>query len=457
MATATKPPPVPLKVSRYWPPGLPGQNYAQAAFLAVPHRVVLFGGAAGPGKTMGLFMAALQYVDVPGYSAILLRRTYKQLTLPGQLLDIARNTLRGTDAKWVEKESRFDFPSGARIVFGHLDSDRDLEDALGPEYQFIGWDELTQFPKHHFDELFARLRKPKDPANPLSQVPLRVRAASNPGGRGHRWVKQEFMLAPDDDTLYIPARLQDNPGIDADEYMKSLAKLPRHRRQQMVDGDWDAKPTGAMFDRDWFHVIQPDEVPWDRLWQVRYWDAAATKETEENPDPDWTVGARLGFDPDTDDYYIAHMARFRDRPGGVDRRIRQMDEADEPEVRWVFEQEPGAAGKQIIHEWQRKFPHRSITGHRPSASKEARAAPWAARAEGVDQSEGGTFFVVEGAWVPDFLDEVEDFLTVEGGHDDQVDAVSGAYANVRRRRKRKVRVKPAGRAKKRRAKVKPVG
>lgn len=440
MATATKTPRVPLKVSRYWPAGRPGNNYAQAAFLAVNHREVLYGGAAGPGKTVGLFMAALQYVDVPGYSAILMRRTYKQLTLPGQLLDIARDTLRGTDAKWVEKESRFEFPSGAKVVFGHLDSDRDLEDAVGPEYQFIGFDELTQFPEHHYRELFARLRRPSDPNDPLSSVPLRVRAASNPGGSGHRWVKQRFMVEVKPSRLFIPGRLSDNPGIDAESYVESLEELTPHRRRQLLDGDWDAKPVGAMFDRDFFPIVDPADVPPD-LAICRYWDTAATLPTPDNPNPDWTASCLLGWDPESDDEYLLHIDRFRDNPGGVKRRVGQVAMADGVDIPVWFEQEPGSAGKQMIAEWRRALPNHTVTGLPSMKNKVVRAEPVAGRAE------NGSVFIVAGPWVSAFVDEAEDFPPDAGGHDDQVDAVSGAHAAVRmkpERRRRRYRVKPVG-------------
>lgn len=429
MPTATVP--VPLKVSSYWPPGLPGENWRQAAFLSVSEREVLFGGAAGPGKTMGLFMAALQYVDVPGYAAILLRRTYRQLALPGQLLDMARRTLAGTDAKWNREEARFEFPSGAVIVFGHLDSDRDLEDALGPTYQFIGFDELTQFPEHHYLELFARLRRPKDPDNPLSKVPLRVRGASNPGGRGHRWVKQRFMVEPTRERLFIPAKLADNPGIDAESYIESLMELSPHRRAQMLDGDWDAKPVGPMFDREWFPILDRGENP-ETLVKIRYWDAAATQPTDENPDPDWTAGCLFGVDDSTGDYYVLDFRHARVRPGGVEKLVLETANIDGNAIPICFEQEPGASGKHMIKEWQDKLPGYDVSGHLPGAAKEVRAAPVAARAE------RGRVFLIEGPWITEFLDEVEDFP--EGDHDDQVDAISGAYATVKRQRVRRYKV-----------------
>ena len=62
----------------------------QHAFLVAWQREVLFGGAAGPGKTVALAMAALQYAEVPGYSALLLRRTYRQRMQKGKLMDVMR-------------------------------------------------------------------------------------------------------------------------------------------------------------------------------------------------------------------------------------------------------------------------------------------------------------------------------------------------------------------------------
>src|SRR5919106_2136071 len=65
----------------------------QNLFLMSRYPEVLFGGQAGPGKTSALLMAATQYVHIPGYAAMLFRRTYQDLSLPGALMTGHRNGL----------------------------------------------------------------------------------------------------------------------------------------------------------------------------------------------------------------------------------------------------------------------------------------------------------------------------------------------------------------------------
>lgn len=102
----------------------------QRAFLLMNNqKEVLYGGAAGGGKSVAQLMGALQYVDIPGYSAILFRRTYADLSLPGALIDMSKNWLmpfvEAKEVKWSEKEKCYTFPSGATLSFGYLESDND--------------------------------------------------------------------------------------------------------------------------------------------------------------------------------------------------------------------------------------------------------------------------------------------------------------------------------------------
>ena len=117
----------------------------QAAFLLLPVIEAFYGGQPGGGKSSALLMAALQYVDVPGYSALLLRRTYADLALAGALMDRARSWLSGTDAQWNEQRKIWRFPSGATLTFGYLENANDKYRYQGSEFQFVGFDEISQF------------------------------------------------------------------------------------------------------------------------------------------------------------------------------------------------------------------------------------------------------------------------------------------------------------------------
>ena len=185
-------------------------------FCCVRGPKAFFGGAAGPGKTEGLLMGALQLVEQPRYSALLLRRTFRQLNQSNSIMNRARQWLANTDAVWNNADKRFTFPSGATITFGNLDSEDDVYQYDSSEFQYIGFDELTSFRERQYTYLFSRLRTTRD--NPL---PLRMRSASNPGNRGHDWVKTRFMIGQPSELLqhdfperfFLPARIEDNPHI----------------------------------------------------------------------------------------------------------------------------------------------------------------------------------------------------------------------------------------------------
>lgn len=246
-----------------WAPQLPTPR--QKLFLSVnDQKEVFYGGAAGGGKSSCLLMAALEYVDVPGYSALLLRRTYADLSKPGALMDRAHQWLKDTPARWNEQKKQWTFPSGATLQFGYLESEVDKYTYQGAEYQFIGFDELTQFTETGYTYLFSRLRRLAG-----SDIPLRVRAASNPGGLGGRWVHERFIpegFTPADAVTpqifwkstpdsygdevrraFIPARLDDNPHLDREEYMQSLRELDPVTREQLMKGDWQISERGDIY------------------------------------------------------------------------------------------------------------------------------------------------------------------------------------------------------------------
>jgi hypothetical protein len=214
----------------------------QAEFLSLDCLEALYGGAAGGGKSSALLMAALQYVHVPGYAALILRRTYADLSLPGAIMDRAHDWLQGTGAAWNGTEKRWTFPSGAVLQFGYCETSRDVYRYQGAELQFVGWDEATQFPEQPYRYLLSRLRRIKG-----SEIPLRSRCASNPGGVGHAWVFRRFVESTDPQRRFVPALLDDNPHLDADEYRRSLAQLDANTRRQLEQGVWVQDASGLVY------------------------------------------------------------------------------------------------------------------------------------------------------------------------------------------------------------------
>ena len=384
----------------------------QAEFLVRPEREILYGGSAGGGKSAGLLMAALQYVDHPGYNAILFRRTYRDLALPGALLDMAADWLAGTAATWSAQRMTWSFPGGATLTFGAMDLEQDKYKYQGSAFSFIGFDELTQFSESAYRYLFSRLRRTVD-----DTIPLRMRATSNPGGRGHLWVKLRFLDERLPERAFIPAGLVDNPYLDADAYRASLANLDPVTRAQLLRGDWTARADGGYFRREWMPIVE--QAP-QAGYRVRYWDLAATA-PKAGSDPDWTAGALVRFVDGV--YYLEDLRHVRTTPEGVEALIRQCAELDGKGVPIYIEQEPGASGKSVIDHYQRRvLAGWAVKGDKVTGPKVTRARAVSAAAE------AGNLRLVRGAWIPAWLDEAEAFP--QGSHDDQVDAVAGAMSKV---------------------------
>lgn len=229
----------------------------QLRFLAAWEQEALMGGAAGGGKTLALLMGALQYVDVPHYKALILRRYMSDLEQPGGIVEASKQWLSGTQARWSESHRRWTFPSGAVIKFSHCNTEADKLQYRSGEYHYIAFEELTEFTQTMYEQICTRLRKPV-----YVNVPLRVRSATNPGGIGHDWVKKRFVTGESlkdherGNVLFVPARLEDNPSLDADEYDARLRSADSVTYQQLRYGDWDIAHTGGVFD--------PEGIQWQR-------------------------------------------------------------------------------------------------------------------------------------------------------------------------------------------------
>lgn len=389
----------------------------QWAFLLAPVSEALYGGAAGGGKSEVLLMAALQYAGYPGYAALLLRKTYSDLSLPGALMDRALKWLYNTNAHWSDQAKTWTFPGGGSLTFGYLDSLQDKYRYQSAEFQFVGFDELTQFPESDYRYMFSRLRRLA-----TANIPIRMRAASNPGNIGHDWVKQRFMVEQNDDRLFLPAKLEDNPYLAREEYEKSLQNLDPITRQQLLNGDWTARSAGNKFRREWFKIVDVAPV---KLRNCRYWDMAATEKTSRN-DPDWTAGALLGKSLEGN-YYLQDMRHRRSTPQQIEALVLQTAQLDTVLTPIFMEQEPGASGKNLIDYYLRQvLSGYTFRGDKPSTNKNTRADPVSS------QAEAGNVYLVRGPWLNDFLDEADGFPL--GAHDDQIDALSGAFAQLNSQR-----------------------
>jgi len=401
--------------SEYW---VEEPSLTQKVFLKSVGQEVMFGGAAGGGKSSALIMAALQYVDVPGYSAILFRRTYADLALPGALMDRFRDwIMQYDDVHWNANQYTATFPSGARITFGYLNNVNDYLRYKGSEFQFIGMDEVTEIRESDYRYMFSRLRRPA--TGPLSEVPLRMRCATNPAPN---WVRQRFLVEGEKSgRIFIPSMLTDNPGIDPDSYRAMLQELDPIERNRLEFGDWWATTLGSMFDRNNLEVIEFTEIPsFSKETEiVRFWDLAGTEPTASNPDPDWTVGCLAAFENGV--FYILDVRRIRAKGDRVEKFVRDTAIEDGPEVPIQMEQEPGSAGKNLIDQYARYvLPGYDFKGQRATGDKVTRAKPFAAAVA------NGNVRLVRADWNSDFIDELSSFPEARV-HDDQVDAAVHAF------------------------------
>jgi predicted phage terminase large subunit-like protein len=366
-------------------------------------------------------MSALQYVDVPNYSAILFRRTFADLSLPGALMDRFKSwAALYDDIHWNNNSYQATFPSGARVSFGYLNNTGDYLRYKGSEFQFIGMDEVTEIRESDYRYMFSRLRRPA--SGPLSSVPLRMRSASNPAPN---WVRQRFIIeGKTEGRIFVPSKLTDNPGIDAVSYRQALQALDPIERRRLEEGDWWSTTLGTLFDRTSMVIVDTDEIPQitSSARAVRFWDLAATEPNHSNPNPDWTVGTLMLFDQGI--AYILDVKKARVRGEKVEELISRTAYEDGKGVPIRMEQEPGSSGKALMDQYARYVvPGYDFAAIRSTGDKVTRARPFAAAAA------NGNVRVVRGTWLSDWLDEFSSFPEA-CDHDDQVDSAVGAFTHL---------------------------
>lgn len=223
----------------------------QRLFHASAANEVLYGGAAGGGKSYAICWDALaRCLRYPGTSAYLFRRTYPELEQT--LIKTMRSIVPEALGRYYSGEHAMKFVNGSEARFCHLSDEGEVTKYQGAQIQWLYFDELTHFTKPMYDYIKSRLRAPKK----LRVTPC-VRCASNPGGPGHGWVKDYFVDSTNigkrvvtketeirgvirrRTVSYIPATVRDNPYITAD-YEAELMEKPPKLRDALLYGKWDA-------------------------------------------------------------------------------------------------------------------------------------------------------------------------------------------------------------------------
>ena len=217
---------------------------AQEEFLQRTEFEVLFGGAAGPGKTDCLIAAMTRDIQHPNYHGLICRRTFPQLR---EIIDRCHSRYPGLGGVYRATDKRWIFPSGSRIDLGHMQHEDDKYNYHGSEFQKIAIDEVTKFSETQYLYLFSRVRT-TDP-----DISCQIISATNPGGVGHNFIRDRFQPGDRDGKTYydpktglsrvfIPATVEDNPTLfETDpEYVARLEALPELERKRQLLGIWDA-------------------------------------------------------------------------------------------------------------------------------------------------------------------------------------------------------------------------
>lgn len=420
----------------------------QEDFLSSSADIVVFGGAAYGGKSYGLLLEGSRHIGHPRYNGVIFRRESPQITSGGGLWDTASQIYPHLNGEPKEHKLTYIFPSKAYIKFTHLQHESDKLNHQGAQYVFIGFDELTHFTEGQFWYLLTRNRPPDG-----CTIRPYCRCTTNP--EAESWVRDLIAWWIDEETGYaipersgviryftridgeitwveenwsdeegngpksitfIPSYIDDNPaGMKADPtYKSNLMAQDKVNMERLLRGNWNITYKGGMFNPGWFKIL--DEFPKGIKW-YRYWDRAATIPKDEDDDPDWNAGAKIGMYGG--ELYIADVKRFRETSAKCEEIIKQAAREDGYDTTIGYEVEPGSSGIEIAAHYQTKvLKGYEVQLDRPTGSKEERCRPWCALAE------HGHVYLLKGDWNRTFLAEVGSFPF---NKKDQVDSVSGGY------------------------------
>ena len=249
----------------------------QKAFIDARENEVLFGGAAGGGKSYGQIVDALLFaLKYPGSKQLILRRTFSELD---------KSLIRTSLSLYPREIYTFNssshtgrFINGSCIDFGYCANENDVYQYQSAEYDCIRFDELTHFTEMQYVYLISRVRG-------ANAFPKQIKSSTNPGGVGHSWVKARFVdPAPGGERftgegemtrVFLPSLLRDNDFLNKSDpnYRLRLEALPEREKKALLFGDWN------IFEGQYFtefstekHVCEPFEIPqsWRKYRTIDY-------------------------------------------------------------------------------------------------------------------------------------------------------------------------------------------
>jgi phage terminase large subunit-like protein len=440
----------------------------QAEFLLLDCEEALFGGAAGPGKTDALLMWLAAGVQIPGYSAIIFRRTFPQLMTGNESVWAKSKRLyEPMGGSWQAGLKQWTWKSGAVVRLSHLQHERDCDDHQGPSYHRVAFDESTQFTEYQWRYLYARVRSA--PNYPIS---LGIRGASNPGGVGHAFFKSRFVSEEAVDTLsayswrdpsppnlcfwrdgraFVPGRLADNPFIDRAAYAKRLSHLTGATRARMLNGDWSVVE-GAILDAEHFRYYeQTDEsligydkydrpvtpVKIDQCQRFLTIDTANTKdrnaEAKGSRPASYHACGVWDYHPIADFLYLRHVWRDRVEFPDLCQQIDKIATYWRPGDVYI---EDATMGRALASMLQRDQIERRINCQVQLASPQNKVETGAGGRQGkverstafqIRLSKHRVFFPkFESQWLPDYENELVSWSGLDADMADQVDISSYA-------------------------------
>lgn len=434
----------------------------QTMFMSSSADVIIYGGAAGGGKTYALLMEALRHKDVKGFGSVIFRKNYTQITSEGGLWDASQKLFGKVPDAIPGKTPKlhWEFGGCSKLTFAHLGSEDDLLSWMGSEIAYIGFDELTHFTRHQFLYMLSRNRS-------TCGVRPYVRATCNPDSDS--WVAEFICWWIDPDTGYpipersgqlrymcviedviywantpeelaekfdvkveecksvtfIASKLTDNKILMENDpgYLANLKALTTLDMERLLKGNWKIKAAAGMFFKRTQIGEILDSVPNDIVALCRAWDLAAT-DTKENDQAAFTAGVLMGR-RENGRFVVIDVINKQIKAGEVRTLIKMTAKIDTEKYGYLrirLPQDPGQAGKEQALSYVSMLQGYDVVIMAESGSKETRAEPMAA------QWQHGMFDIVAGEWNEMYLNQLESFP--ESKFKDMVDAGSSAFNEI---------------------------